>query len=108
MNSLTEVLVAFGLFVLTFGTILSPLQLNRRSAVECDQRMRALALATDLIEQQRCLAFDQVKGLQGRREPYAYTLQVRQQPHLKILSLQVRWGQNGVLDYGTYLQGEEP
>ena len=60
MSSMVEVMVALSLFVLAFGTVLSPLQLSHRSAVECSQRMQALALANDLIEQQRGLAFDKI------------------------------------------------
>jgi len=108
MSSLVEVLVAMALFVLAFVTVVSPLQQGHRSAVECDRRVQALALATDLIEQQRCLPFSKVVALQGTEEPYSYTLQVKQQPNLKVLTLQVRWGENGQLNYGTMIQGDAP
>ena len=108
MSSLVEVLVAMALFVLAFVTVVSPLQQGHRSALECDQRVRALALATDLIEQQRCLPFRKIVPLQGTQEPYSYTLQVKQQPNLKVLTLELRWGQNGLLRYGTMVQGDAP
>lgn len=108
MSSLVEVLVAMALFVLAFVIVISPLQQGHRSAVECEQRVRALALATDLIEQQRRLPFLQVKPLQGNQELYSYVLEVKQQPNLKVLTLEVRWGQNGLLRYGTMMQGDAP
>ncbi len=108
MSSMVEVMVALSLFVLAFGTVLSPLQLSHRSAVECSQRMQALALANDLIEQQRGLAFDKIVSTTGTRDIYSYTLTVRQQPNLKVLQLQLRWGDQKVLDYGTMISGEAP
>lgn len=108
MTSMIEVLVALALFVLAFVTVLSPLQLNRRSAMECSQRMGAIALANDLIEQERGLPFDKIVSLQGTRDLYSYSLVVRQQPNLKTLTLLVRWGNDKQLEYGTLIQGESP
>ena len=108
MSSMVEVLVALSLFVLAFGTVLSPLQLSHRSALECSQRLQALALANDLIEQQRSLAFDKIVSTSGIRDIYSYTLTVRRQPNLKTLQLQLRWGDQKVLDYGTMISGDAP
>jgi Tfp pilus assembly protein PilV len=105
---MVEVLVALSLFVLAFGTVLSPLQLSRRSAVECSQRLQALALANDLLEQQRTLPFEKIVNTAGTRDIYSYTLTVQKQPNLKVLQLQLRWGQQKVLDYGTMISGDSP
>jgi Tfp pilus assembly protein PilV len=103
-----EVLVALVLFVMAFVIVLSPLQLKQRSAMECSQRMGALALANDLIEQERGLPFDKIVSLQGTRDPYSYSLVVRQQPNLKTLTLLIRWGHDKQLEYGTLVQGDSP
>ena len=108
MSSLVEVLVAFSLFVLAFGTVLNPLQLSHRSAVECSERLQALALANDLVEQQRLLPFDQVVSMEGTRAIYNYRLTVRKQPNLKVLHFQLRWGDGKVLDLGTMISGDSP
>lgn len=108
MSSMVEVLVALSLFVLAFGTVVSPLQLSHRSALECSERMQALALANDLIEQQRGLPFQKIVSTVGTRSIYNYTLTVKKQPNLRVLELQVRWGNHKLLDYGTLISGEEP
>ncbi|MBX3170026.1 MAG: hypothetical protein KF760_21655 [Candidatus Eremiobacteraeota bacterium] len=108
MSSMVEVLVALSLFVLAFGTVVSPLQMSHRNALECSERMQALALANDLIEQQRGLPFDKIVNTAGTRDIYSYTLTVKKQPNLRVLQLQLRWGDHKALDYGTMISGEEP
>ncbi|MFN8609719.1 MAG: hypothetical protein U0931_19425 [Vulcanimicrobiota bacterium] len=103
-----EVLVALILFVLTFLVVLSPLQINQRSAMECSQRLDALSLANDLIEQARALPFEKVGPIEGRRDIYAYRLDVKSEPHLKVVSLLIRWGRDKQLSFGTLIQGESP
>lgn len=104
---MVEVLVALLLFVLTFVTVVSPLQLSHRSALECSQRLQALALANDLIEQQRGLPFDRIVSTSGSRDIYSYTLTVRKQTNLRVLQLQLRWGDHKLLEHGTMISGEE-
>jgi Tfp pilus assembly protein PilV len=108
MSSMVEVLVALALFVLAFVTVVSPLQQGRRSSLECSQRLRALAVANDLVEQQRSLPFEKIVSSAGIRDIYRYTVQVSEQPHLKVLRLQLRWGDDKVLDYGTLISGDSP
>lgn len=108
MSSMVEVLVALSLFVLAFVTVVSPLQLSHRSANECSERMQALALANDLVEQQRGLPFAKLVSTSGTREIYRYTVTVKKQPNLRVLQIQLRWGDHKVLDYGTLISGEEP
>ena len=105
---MVEVLVALSLFVLAFGTVLNPLQLSHLSAVDCSQRLQAIALANDLLEQQRTLPFEKIVNTAGIRDIYSYTLTVQKQPNLKVLQLQLRWGQQKVLDYGTMISGDSP
>ncbi len=108
MSSMVEVLVALSLFTLTFVTVVSPLQLSHRSALECSQRLQALALANDLSEQQRGLPLDKIVSSEGQRDIYSFRLTVQKQPNLRVLQLQLRWGDSKRLDYGTLISGEEP
>ncbi|MBN9419716.1 MAG: hypothetical protein J0I12_29940 [Candidatus Eremiobacteraeota bacterium] len=108
MSSMVEVLVALSLFLLAFVVVFRPLQLNHRSSLECSQRLQALALANDLLERQRLLSFDKILNTSGVQGIYSYTLSVRQQTNLKILQLQLRWGDRKVLDFGTMISGEAP
>ena len=108
MSSMVEVLVALSLFVLAFVVVVSPLQLSHRSSIECSQRLQALALANDLIERQRLLAFDKILSSAGVEDIYSYTLVVQQRTNLKVLQLQLRWGDRKVLNYGTMISGEAP
>ena len=108
MSSMVEVLVALSLFVLAFVVVVSPLQLSHRSSIECSQRLQALALANDLLERQRALPFDKVVSSAGLEDIYRYTLTVTKQPNLKVLQLQLRWGDEKVLHYGTMISGEAP
>lgn len=108
MSSMVEVLVALSLFVLAFVVVVSPLQLSHRSSLESSQRLQALALANDLIERQRILPFEKIVSTAGTQDLYNYTLTVKQQTNLKVLQLQLRWGDRKVLDYGTMISGEAP
>ncbi|MBS2040042.1 type II secretion system protein [bacterium] len=108
MSSMIEVMVALGLFVLTLAFVFSPLQSNQRSALECSQRLQALALASDLMEQERSLPFDKILPRQGKQDDYTYTLTVGSQPHLKQLRLTITWGHDKQLEFGTLIQGEAP
>lgn len=108
MNSLAEVVVAGSLFLLAFITVLGPLEEGHKSAVQTRLRLEALGHATDLVEEQRALPFDQIQSKAGHRGPFRYTIEVKARPHLRILAIELRWGEQGRLSYGTCIQAAAP